>query len=169
MQVKMKDQFRTIATKWVIRGQADPSRLGKEVIEFCRGMEIYKVEEHAHDSSKAPKGKPWPCILILINRFTVIFIHAWNSVVYKHNCKFAVIFSDLTLCQTHSAQGTEKYGTFRYDTAQVENRLYNSHNIDEYMSFAFFKNKKSFYMQRSNFVKKCKLNILLDCSFNRTP
>ncbi len=54
----MKDQFRTIATKWVIRGQADPSRLGKEVIEFCQGMKIYEVEEYAHDNAKVPKGKP---------------------------------------------------------------------------------------------------------------
>ncbi len=55
---KMKDGFRTIATQWVIRGQADRTRLGKEVIEFCRGMEIYEVEEYAHDSAKVLKGKP---------------------------------------------------------------------------------------------------------------
>ncbi len=83
----MKDEFRIIATKWVIKGQADPSSLGKEVIEFCQGMEIYKVEEHAHDSSKAPKGKPWTCILILINRYTVIFMHMHETAYFYYKIR----------------------------------------------------------------------------------
>ncbi len=55
----MKDGFRTIATQWVIRGQADPTRLGQEVIEFCRGMEIYEVEEYTRDGAKVLKGKSY--------------------------------------------------------------------------------------------------------------
>ncbi len=55
---KMKDGFRTDTTQWVIRGQADLTRLGKGVIEFCQGMKIYEVEEYVRDGAKVLKGKP---------------------------------------------------------------------------------------------------------------
>ena len=54
---RMKGGLRTVATRWVITGKVDVSRLGKEVIEFCRGMEIYEVEEYAKDGAKVLKGK----------------------------------------------------------------------------------------------------------------
>ena len=53
---KMKDGFKTIATRWVITRKIHESILGKEVIEFCRGMEIYEVEEYKKDGAKVLEG-----------------------------------------------------------------------------------------------------------------
>ena len=55
---KIKPGFRVITTQWRLKGLADLSKLSNEVIDFCRGMHIYEVEEYAKDGAKVIKGKP---------------------------------------------------------------------------------------------------------------
>lgn len=54
---KMEPGFRKISTHWMITGRADLSKLSDDVMDFCRGFDIYDVEEYRKDGASVINGK----------------------------------------------------------------------------------------------------------------
>ena len=67
----MEAGIRVIATQWRINGLANLSKLSEDVIDFCRGMRIYKVQEYSKDTAKVIKSKRI-IILPLMGRYFVL-------------------------------------------------------------------------------------------------
>ena len=119
---KIKDGFETIAIQWVITRKVDVSILGKDVIEFCRGMEIYEVEEYKKDGAKVLKAisrkkrdKDW----VLCRPWSVVKeeLKKCDRSQWKLKCKFTTqnCFHYITCTGTWVQLRDQCTSTHKYD------------------------------------------------------
>ena len=75
----MEAGIRVIATQWRINGLANLSKLSDDVIDFCRGMRIYKVQEYSKDTAKVIKSKRIIHVQLLFNIESCINFYLYRS------------------------------------------------------------------------------------------